>query len=461
MEKTRILFINAIDFRKEIERCYPPLGLGYLAASLRQRFGNDFFQFKIINRAVEEEIKKFKPDLVGISSVSQNYNLAIEYARTAKKYHRPVIIGGFHISMMSSSLTKDMEVGIIGEGEETICELLESFERKKRFDWGEMQKIKGVIYWGDKDKIIFTGRRDLIYPLDKIPLPARDLFEIQKNTYVFSSRGCPYRCTFCASSRFWDRVRLFSAEYVVNEIQHLIDKYNVKYISFYDDLFVVNPDRVRQIVNLLKIKNILGKVEFWCAIRADLVKDEIIGLLREMGVRAVGLGFESGDNDTLKYLKGDIIDIKDNENAVRIIKKYNLEIHGSFIIGSPKEKKEDILKTLRFIKKSRLTGFDIHVLFPLPGTPVWDYARTRGLVNEKMDWFRLKEDFADNHDSAIILSEKLTREEIYGLFLRFKRYQKRRKIYNLVKKGLRNPLRIPDFLIRKIRKYWGRDGKIN
>lgn len=441
----KFLFINAINSAKEIETLYQPLGIGYLISSIRKHFGEDAIQFKIIQDNVEPEIRSFRPDIVGISSVSQNYNRAMTYASIAKKYQSTVICGGVHISMMPSSLTKDMDVGVMGEGEGTICDLLELFKRKQNLPKDDLLKIKGIIYWDD-DKIVATDRRELSYPLDRLPLPARDLFSIRPDTYMFTSRGCPYRCTFCASSRFWNKVRFFSAEYVVEEIQHLVNKYNVKSINFQDDLFCADMKRIEQIIDLLREKELLGKVTFSGAIRANLVNDTTIKSLKEMGVQSLGLGLESGCNTTLKYLKGDNINIQDNENALKIIKKYGISTFGSFIIGAPKEERKDILETLEFIKKNPLNNFGLYVLTPFPGTPVWDYAIEKGLVDEKMDWDKLNVNFDESHNSAVIVSEKLTRDEIYKLFLRFKRYRRKRIILNLMKK---NPLKIPFLLIRK------------
>jgi len=446
----KLLFINAIVPSDEIETRYPPLGIGYLVSTLRKHFGEETIEFKVIEDNIEQEIMNFKPDIVGISSVSQNYSKAIAYAKIAKRYGLPVICGGVHISMMPSSLTMDMDVGVTGEGEETICDLFELFRRKREFVEDNLQKIKGIIYWNKNNRIVATDKRDLIYPLDKLPFPARDLLRIQSSTYIFSSRGCPYRCTFCASSRFWDKIRFFSAEYVVSEIEYLVDEYNVKNISFQDDLFALDEKRIERIISLLREKDLIGRVNFSGAMRANLVNDRTIELLREMGVNSIGMGLESGSNKTLKYLKRDSIDIKNNENAVRIIKKHRISVYGSFIIGSPEETKEDILETLKFIRKSHLDGFGVYVLTPFPGTPVWNYAMSRGLVDEKMDWDILNVNFENNYNSAVILSEKLTREEIYELFLRFKQYQRKREIHNLIKKGLRNPLKIPVFLIKKI-----------
>jgi len=267
---------------------------------------------------------------------------------------------------------------------------------------------------------------------------------------MFTSRGCPYHCSFCASSLFWNKVRFFSAEYVVNEIEYLINEYNIKHINFYDDIFSVNVKRIKKIINILMERGYLGKVDFSCAIRANMVNDKVIRLLKEMGVKSISMGLESGTDKILKYLKRDNVGVSKNKAAIRIIKKYKIPVAGSFIIGAPEEDKKDILETLKFISKSKLDGFDVYVLTPFPGTLVWDYAISKGLVSEKMDWGKLNVNFKDNYNSAIVLSEKLTRKEIYELFLQF-RYEKRKiKAYKLFKKGLKNPLKIPCFLIKKI-----------
>jgi radical SAM superfamily enzyme YgiQ (UPF0313 family) len=143
--------------------------------------------------------------------------------------------------------------------------------------------------------------------------------------------------------------------------------------------------------------------------------------------------------------------VAQNEKAVATIQKHGIKVFGSFIIGSPSEEKGGILDTLRFIQRTGVDGFAVYVLTPFPGTPVWDYAEKRSLVSDNMDWSVLNVNFDDNFDSAIILSEKLGREEIRALYARFKRYDARRRFYVLAKKGLAQPWKIPGYFMNQAR----------
>lgn len=113
----RILFVNAINPTNPIETAYPSLGIGYLISALREHFGPDYFEFKVVNRNYEEAVKEFCPDVVGITAVSQNYNRAIAAAAIAKAAGAFVIMGGMHLTALPQSMTEDMNMAVIGEGE--------------------------------------------------------------------------------------------------------------------------------------------------------------------------------------------------------------------------------------------------------------------------------------------------------------------------------------------------------
>lgn len=424
-EVIKILLINAIDTSVEVETRYPNLGLAYLASMVYKYLPGLGVKFRIADRDIERLVKNFKPDLVGITCVSQNFNYAKNYVDFLNKRKIPVIIGGIHITLSPHTLPKGCLLGCIGEGDYTFVDIVRQFEKRKSLTPVELSKIDGIVYWSKK-KLIRTKRRALEDNLDRIPLPSRELLKIGKHSYMFTSRGCPYRCTFCASSRFWDKLRFFSASYVVQEIEVLVKKYEVETISFFDDLFVADKSRLVQIIKLLREKGLLGRVKYTCSCRANLVDKELAGLLKEMGVVSVGMGLESGSEEVLKYLKGGSVSVANNYKAVKLLKESGIAVNGSFVIGSPDETKEQIMDTYNFIKKSGVDLFDVYILTPYPGTPVWDYAVREGIVrdDENFDWSTLNVNAYNLPKEKIgIVSKHLTKEELLMYYFKFRRFR--------------------------------------
>ncbi len=339
------------------------------------------------------------------------------------------MIGGVHISFLPETLSQDMDIGCIGEGEDTIIELMQIFERHRAFPISRLGDVAGIVFRTESGALRRTCQRLAVRNLDSIPYPDRKLLQISSHTYMFTSRGCPYRCRFCASSRFWGNIRYFSSERVVAEIELLVNSFGARFISFFDDLFTANEERFFDIVDLLVRKNIVGKVKFSCSMRANAVTEEIVAGLKRMGVVSVGMGLESGNERILKWLKGSGMTVDQNRRAVNLLRKYGIVPNASFVIGSPDETRKEIMETMKFIKSVDLGLFDVYVLTPYPGTPVWELAKERGLVSEDdaMDWFRLNVNFEINKDAAIIMSNTLTREEIAEVYGKFRR---RRLIHN-------------------------------
>ncbi len=419
----RILLISAINPHIEIEIRYPQLGLGYLVSYIRKKLGKNSHVFKIINRNVDEILDSFKPDLVGISCFSPNYGIVKKYAALCKKRKLPVIVGGIHISLLPDSFTNEMDVGVLFEGEETFAELVQLYDSSGRFDTDSLSSVKGIIYLDNK-KLILTEPRPLIGNLDEIPIPARDLLNLRgTHLSMFSSRGCPYRCIFCASSRFWVTTRLASAQYVANEIKELYYNYGAKLISIYDDLFIVNKRRLAELREILSNDGILGKVRFSCSARANLINDTMAKQLKNLDVVSVALGLESGHPRILKYLKGDSVSIEDNNRAVKILHQNGIAPNAAFVIGSPFETKEEIKTTYNFIKSVPLRNFNVYILTPLPGTPIWSEAIERGIIREDFnDWNVLDAvHFGRHYKKAIIMSQELSRNELLKIYRSFQR----------------------------------------
>ncbi|OGF32078.1 hypothetical protein A3H09_03095 [Candidatus Falkowbacteria bacterium RIFCSPLOWO2_12_FULL_45_13] len=444
----KLLLAEAVNEASAIQTKYASLGLGYLVACLPDKLKRNLI-IKIAGADTIAEINNFKPDVVGLSSVSQNFSRAKKIAAYCQPKGIKVIIGKSHITALPMSLDKNMDVGIIGEGEETFSEIILLLLENK-FIKEELYKIKGIVFH-DSDRIVRTAERALIENLDSLPFPDRRSLGLKPgdNFYLFSSRGCPYRCVFCFSSRFWQKIRFHSAEYVVREIKHLVNDYGAIRITFCDDLFIADPERLRKIVQLIKQEKFYKTVKFTVSVRANLISAESARLLKDLGADIVTMGLESGCPRVLNLLKGPSIKIADSRRAIDLLKKNNLQVSASFIIGSPDETRQEILETLSFIKNSRLDLFEVNVLAPLPGTPVWDYALKRGLVSHDMDWEKLEIDFANNHDDYIILSEKLNRQQLKELYDLFMAERRRRDRWLKIKYLYKRPKEILRFLKKK------------
>jgi len=416
---------------------FPPLGLGYLAAVLKRNFPS--MEVKIIDRGIESAMKSFRPDAVGVSAVSQNLGWAAKVGAYCKSAGIPVFLGGVHITLLPGSLPQPFDFGVSGEAEETIIEIIDYLSKGGVSGSAEMERIDGLIL-RDGPSIKATGNRTPIKTLDTLPFPDRSLLNIPSGgtTYLFTSRGCPYTCTFCASTRFWSGVRWFSAEYVADEIEHVIRTHKPWAISFYDDLFIGHRKRLAKIADFLSARNLNRKVKYSFACRADLVNEELIEILKPLSIQMICMGLESGCPRTLDYLKGGNVTVEQNHQAVRLLTQAGINVQGTFVIGSPGETEEEILETLRFIKESELVNFEVYVLSPFPGTPVWEEAKKRGLVGNEMDWGRLAVDSRDGFEDRITVSEIPKRRlfELYRLFLREK--MKRRAKY-ILKTGFTSP----------------------
>jgi len=428
----KILFINAIRSESEIETRYPPLGILYLSASLKKTFQKGTFEIKLVNKDVEQHIKSFRPDIVGITAVSQNFNFAIQYAKLARRHGLPTMVGGVHVSILPESLTKDMDVGCIGEGELTIVELMKVFREHRGFTPDELEKIDGIVFWKN-GRLIKTRPSPPIAEMERlIPYPDRSLESPVKHAYVFSSRGCPFRCVFCSSSRYWNQVRFFSPEYVFRELERLAKASGVKMISFYDDLFVADKQRLHDIATLVEQSGLARKIKFTCSCRSNLVTKDTVADLKKMGVVSVGMGLESGNPRILNYLKGKTVTVEDNRRAIELLSTAGIKANASFVIGSPTETEEEMMDTYDFIRKNKLSFVDIYVLTPYPGTPLWDFAKSRGLVSDNMNWDRLNINFEVQHANAIILSETVSRERLYQIYNKFRRQRLVRNIRSLM-----------------------------
>jgi len=413
----KILFVDVIDRRIHLQRSYPHLGIGYLVSYLHKNIGN--IDVLVINRNHLKQIKSFRPDIIALSSVTQNFTQAKEIAKSAKDCSPllPVIAGGVHITQLPESMGKSIDIGVVGEGEKTFLELVRHMRDNKDFRNG-LDAIDGLAFWRN-GQLVRTRQREMILPLDDIPHPDRSVLPSRENQLLLTSRGCPYRCAFCASSFFWKKVRYFSSDYVLEEIERVVRHYPVINLTIYDDLFVFDKKRLSEISAKIVKAGYHKKINFWCLARANHIDEETLGYLKEMNVKGIGMGLESGSNRILKAIKSDNVSVEINRRAIELCKRKGIFVHGSFILGSPNETEEDMLETQDFIKNSDIDKGDISVATPLPGTDFWNYALKEQMVSNDMDWSRLSirylEDLPDLQN-CLLLTKELSKQRFLEIF---------------------------------------------
>jgi radical SAM superfamily enzyme YgiQ (UPF0313 family) len=238
---------------------------------------------------------------------------------------------------------------------------------------------------------------------------------------------------------------------VIEEIRSVVTRYRPDYLSFWDDLFVADKKRLRSIVSEIRQANLHTRVAFSVACRAELVDEEVVDLLRQMNVTHVSLGLESGSDKILRDLKGAQVSVEQNARAVGLLDRTGIQVIGSFIIGSPEERIEDLEETLRFIKAAPLARVGIFVLTPLPGTDVWDKAKEAGQVRDDMDWETLFMDLNGNRKEKVIVSNHIPRETLFRWYDRLAREALRKRVQALTRRFLRDPGSLPASALRRLR----------
>ena len=415
----KILCASAIDPYSEDHTRYKPLWPACLSAYLKLHLGSGKAEISYFSGDLQRDIREREPDILALSSITQNYGIAVRMAHTAKAAGLPVVIGGMHITSLPGSMSPDIDIACMGEGEETFRQLVECYLDRGSFPLARLTGIHGLAYRYDGG-VHLTPERELIGSLDELPHPDRSIIGYgSRRDYIYTSRGCPYRCIFCASNAHWRRVRYSSPAYVLDEIQELAD-HGVKTIRFNDDNFPANAKRMAEISRLVTEAGLYRKVRFSFWARANDITEGTVAALKAMNIVSVVMGLETANDRVLEELKGNA-SVALNRKAIDLLRDAGIQTNADFIIGSPDETEQEMMDTYRFIRKSRLSFVTVNVFSPLPGTPVWKLAESRGLVSDTMDFSRCTFKFGPDAGSAVMVSERLSHHRLWELYQKFRR----------------------------------------
>ncbi|MBL7197028.1 MAG: cobalamin-dependent protein [Candidatus Omnitrophica bacterium] len=467
----------------EAKSCHPPLGLAYIAASLKDRHeirvldaiaegfyserpeANGYTTYGLSFEELKEKIKVFNPDVIGISCLfsAQVKNVHKIFA-LAKELNSKIItiVGGAHPSAMPKEVLGDKNIDyvVMGEGEETARELLERIEKRKDFSG-----IEGLAYRRDNE-IIIRDRNNFENNLDSLPLPAWELFPVERYFSlnrphggiskggsvlpVITSRGCPYRCIFCSIHTIWGRkYRTRKPEAVLNEISYLISKFGVKGLVFDDDNLTFDRERSVNIFRGMIERNFNLSWSLPNGVFIATLDRDLLSLMKKSGCYSISMAVESGDEEILKQIKKPV-DLIKAKKIIKSAQDLGLEIAVFFVVGFPFETKKQVEKTLHFARELKVDNVNIFYATPLPGSELFELCVNNNLLPNDLDFSILRQnlpslepkDFSKEELQSLVEKEKI-RLYFYSIF---------RNPIKLFFKAKRKILKEPEYFFKFIRK---------
>jgi anaerobic magnesium-protoporphyrin IX monomethyl ester cyclase len=370
----------------------PPDWLAYATAVLESRnMEVKLFDFPALNwtkKELRQILRKYSPEFVVLDSTTPSIYSDIECAQICKEESNArVIMTGPHASALPIE-TMQLGKGYVdvickGEFDYTVADVIDNINN--------LPKVKGIYFW-DKDNIFFSGDRKHIQELDDLPYPAYshlnlwDYFDaIKRHPFIniFSSRGCPYKCSFCLWPQVMhgNKTRFRKASSVVDEMEYEIDLFPwIKKrgeFFFEDDTFNVSLDHAKSICEEIINRNL--KVVYSANVRYSNFDDEFFLLLKRSGCRMLLVGFESGDQMLLDSMQKSASLYKAEEFTSRA-RINNIKVHGCFVLGLPGESIKTMSSTLNLSKKLGIDSAQYSAAVPYPGTSFYDFCQERNYI---------------------------------------------------------------------------------
>jgi len=329
--------------------------------------------------SVEEtiaEILSKKPDIIGLTSYSPFFHVQVELATALKKVapDLPIMIGGAHATIVKEkALLECFDYVFVGEAENTLPELLSRLENGK-----DLSSLKGVVWRGRDGQPVFEGPAPATEDFDALPIPDRALVDNMQYllgtmqgrnpfTLIQTTRGCPWKCIFCASEDLnTTRILRRSPESVVEEMKGVVEKYGIRHFFIVDDVLTLYDEHILKICDLIEKENL--KVTWEGNTRANLIEDAQAKRMAECGLVRLSLGLETVDTEMRKTMNKKV-PLKYYVEANRILNKYNIEALNSVMIGLPGETEDTVRNMLKFLSENRdIKQANLAIAVPYPGT---------------------------------------------------------------------------------------------
>jgi len=375
-----------------------PLGIIYVTASLKKSGKNvttlNLNQTdKAVIDVIGETIREHQIDVVLTGALSASYNRVKDIVLAAKKTKDNIItvVGGGLVSSEPYVVMEGLgaDIGIIGEGEITVCELADALEKNL-----DIATVSGLIYWRN-GQLQTTMARKEISDLSSIPWPDYEGFGFSdyldtisrihgnlRYVNMISSRSCPFDCTFCyhSSGKVY---RQRSLDDFFQEVDFMLSHFRIEHLSICDELFSVNQKKTKDFCERMEKRVKRYGIKWDVQIRVDHVDKDLIDTLKSAGCHSISYGIESADNTVLKSMKKQTT-IEQIENALMLTKEANIEIQGSFIFGDIEETWEMASNTLKWWENHQEYRISLTFIRVFPGTYLYKYACEHGIIKDKL-----------------------------------------------------------------------------
>lgn len=378
----------------------PPLGILYISSFLKRAgYEVSVFDQGALGAAPEQVVAWIAhedPDVVGFYTVTWNSQAACELAQQAweKNPSLKIVMGGYHATYNAERIVRKypfVDAVARWEGEQTMLELMQCFEKGE-----SLSPVEGISFRAN-DEIRTTPERPPVENLDEIPFPDRDALshsyriqipeidlDFQKGTSMITSRGCSFRCRFCAAKKIGrQKWRPRSVSNITAELEMLVQK-GYEHIYIADDNFILDSHRVLHICDTIKRRGL--QVQWSCDGRVDNASRDVFEAMADTGCRCIFFGIESASQHILDYYRKQITP-QQTKRAVKTARAAGIDyIVGSFIIGAPGESLEDVGRTFEFIDELNLDLAEVCILGASPGMEIWDELIAKEYINEEEKW---------------------------------------------------------------------------
>lgn len=396
------LFVMPSSTKIKTQAYVFPIGIAYVSSSLKASGRNVTtlnlnYKDGTVDDIIGDAVRKNDIDVIAVGGLTAQYWTIKEIIDGARKAKNDIMVwigGGIitsdPISAMEALETAD--IGMVGEGEITVCELADAVENNK-----DLAAVDGIVYKKDGNWVL-TKRREEIQDLDSIPYPDYEGFEFgevinKEPTDMFAiagghfacvsfGRSCPFSCTFCfhpSGSKYRKR----SLDSAFAEIDWLLERYDIRNIYVTDELFSQNMDYVRDFCERIKKR----KLGFMVQLRVDFITEELVTLLKESGCISALLGLESADNTILKSMRKHIT-IEQSERALKILYDAGLNGQGTFIFGDLAETTETAMNTINWWKAHPQYLIKLAFITVYPGSYLYEVACSRGIIKDKVQFIK-------------------------------------------------------------------------